>query len=259
MHGSQLRRQGWWARSYATSAPLTMVSFFWVYNSSSGNFTLSFGGQTTGNLAYNIAASGADSAQTALEGLSTIGSGNVAVTGPATVGLYKVYKVVFQAALATGLTTTLSATNVSLNGSCSAFIGVPIQASTPTYYPYYQLTLTDLKPGEILDVSHNQQVGVDTTNITTQVYSGVGLCDALTDVNTGIIICPNLSHSINQGNHYGHVTRGGMVEIQSAAATKYLTAWHGAVQAGVTAGDMMTLYTNRGPLCVTRWTPPGLK
>lgn len=43
-----------------------------------GTFTLSFDGQVTGNLAYNAAAA---TIQSALEGLSTIGSGNVTVTG----------------------------------------------------------------------------------------------------------------------------------------------------------------------------------
>lgn len=45
-----------------------------------GNFTLTYGGQTTGNIAWNAAAS---AVQTALAALSTIGSGNVSVTGSA--------------------------------------------------------------------------------------------------------------------------------------------------------------------------------
>ena len=43
----------------------------------SGTFTITFGGQTTGALAWNAAAS---EVQTALEGLSTIGTGNIVVT-----------------------------------------------------------------------------------------------------------------------------------------------------------------------------------
>lgn len=43
-----------------------------------GTFTLSFGGQTTSGIAYNATAS---TIQTALTGLSTIGSGNATVTG----------------------------------------------------------------------------------------------------------------------------------------------------------------------------------
>lgn len=43
-----------------------------------GTFTVTFESQTTGNLAFNITAS---ALQTALEGLSSIGAGNVSVTG----------------------------------------------------------------------------------------------------------------------------------------------------------------------------------
>lgn len=43
-----------------------------------GTYTLSFNGQTTSGIAYNASAS---AIQTALQGLSTIGSGKVAVTG----------------------------------------------------------------------------------------------------------------------------------------------------------------------------------
>lgn len=46
----------------------------------SGNFTLTFAGQTTANIAYNASAA---TVQAALEGLSNIGVGDVAVTGSA--------------------------------------------------------------------------------------------------------------------------------------------------------------------------------
>jgi hypothetical protein len=45
-----------------------------------GNFTLTFRGATTGNIAYNATAS---AVKTALEGLSTVGTGNVDVAGTA--------------------------------------------------------------------------------------------------------------------------------------------------------------------------------
>jgi len=45
-----------------------------------GTFTLSFGGQTTSGIAYNAAAA---TVEAALEALSTIGAGNVRVTGSA--------------------------------------------------------------------------------------------------------------------------------------------------------------------------------
>ncbi|MFH1302325.1 MAG: hypothetical protein ABIK07_14790 [Planctomycetota bacterium] len=49
-------------------------------SASGGTFTASFGGQTTGPIAFDASAG---TFQTALEGLSTIGVGNVSVTGPA--------------------------------------------------------------------------------------------------------------------------------------------------------------------------------
>lgn len=57
-----------------------------------GTFTVSFGGYTTGNQAYDVSAL---SLQSALAGLASIGSGNVAVTSAA-----GVYTVTFQGALA---------------------------------------------------------------------------------------------------------------------------------------------------------------
>ena len=54
-----------------------------LVRASAGTFTLTFGGQTTGSLAWNISAA---ALQTALGGLSSIGSGNVAVNQSPTVG-----------------------------------------------------------------------------------------------------------------------------------------------------------------------------
>ncbi len=45
-----------------------------------GTFTLSFGGQTTGNIAYNASAA---TVETAFEALSSVGSGNCTVSGSA--------------------------------------------------------------------------------------------------------------------------------------------------------------------------------
>ena len=51
-----------------------------ISGSPSGNFTLTYLGQTTGSIAYNATAA---TVQTALAALSTVGSGNVSVTGSA--------------------------------------------------------------------------------------------------------------------------------------------------------------------------------
>jgi RHS repeat-associated protein len=64
---------------------------------SGGTFTLSFGGQTTGTLAYDASAA---TVQTALQGLSTIGSGNVAVTKTQDTMSAQVWQVTFQGSLA---------------------------------------------------------------------------------------------------------------------------------------------------------------
>lgn len=70
-----------------------------------GTFTLSFGGQTTSGLSYTATST---AVQTALEGLSTIGSGNVAVSGSAG-GPYSVV-------LDGDLVGTLSASGTGLTG-----------------------------------------------------------------------------------------------------------------------------------------------
>ncbi|WP_324666443.1 Phage major capsid protein [Mycobacterium canetti] len=62
-------------------APVNEVQTVTISGSpTGGTFTLAFRGATTGNIAYNAAAA---TVQTALEGLSTIGAGNVAVSGSA--------------------------------------------------------------------------------------------------------------------------------------------------------------------------------
>lgn len=60
----------------------------------SGTFTLTLDGQTTGAITYGASIAG--DIQTALEALSTIGSGNIAVTGPVS----NVYTLTFRAAKA---------------------------------------------------------------------------------------------------------------------------------------------------------------
>lgn len=75
---------------------------------SAGNFTLTYKGQTTGNITYNAASS---AVQTALQGLSTIGAGNATVSGSAG----GPYTVTFASALATD-TTALTGNGAGLTG-----------------------------------------------------------------------------------------------------------------------------------------------
>lgn len=80
----------------------------------SGTFTLTYGGQTTSGLAYNATEA---TVQSALEGLTTIGAGNVAVTGSAG----GPYTVRFQAALINNLA-SLTANFGSLTTPANASI-----------------------------------------------------------------------------------------------------------------------------------------
>jgi hypothetical protein len=81
-----------------------------------GTFTLSLGGATTAALAYNAPTA---TVQTALQGLSTIGSGNVTVTGTAGT----TYTCTFAGTLANQDVATMTAVG-SLTGGTSPTVGV---------------------------------------------------------------------------------------------------------------------------------------
>lgn len=75
-----------------------------------GNFTLSYGGNTTGNLAFNANAA---TIQSALAGLASVGAGNVTVTGTAATTTAASNLVVLFTGPAAG-SSTLTGTRVSL-------------------------------------------------------------------------------------------------------------------------------------------------
>lgn len=81
-----------------------------------GTFTLTLSGQTTAAIAYNAAAS---AVQSAIAALSTVGSGNVAVSGSAG----GPYTVTFQGSLAHTNVAQMTATS-SLTGGSSPAVGV---------------------------------------------------------------------------------------------------------------------------------------
>jgi hypothetical protein len=74
-----------------------------------GTFTLTFGGQTTSALAFNASPA---AVQTALQALSTIGAGNVTVTGVAGTS----YVLTFSGQLGSALETGVTGTATSLTG-----------------------------------------------------------------------------------------------------------------------------------------------
>lgn len=104
-------------------------------NATGGTFTLSFQGQTTAAIPYNAASSAVD---TALEALSTIGTGNVVVTGSAG----GPYLVTFAGDLAEQALPALTANGASLTGS-SPTIAVtettPGVDPTPTIFEVIEL------------------------------------------------------------------------------------------------------------------------
>ncbi|OBK14084.1 hypothetical protein [Mycobacterium asiaticum] len=89
-----------------------------------GTFTATFKGQTTGAVAENATAS---TLQTALEGLSTIGAGNVAVSGSAG----GPYTIKFQGALASTDVPLLTTDASSLTGGASTAV---VTTPTPAHY-----------------------------------------------------------------------------------------------------------------------------
>lgn len=83
-----------------------------------GTFTLTYAGQTTGAIAYNATAA---TVQAALEALSNVGTGNVAVTGGPGPGTP--YVVTFQGALGHTNVAIMTATG-SLTGGASPAVGI---------------------------------------------------------------------------------------------------------------------------------------
>lgn len=119
----------------AFTTPFTLTGVDPVYTlslgaPSAGTFTLSFNGQTTAGIAYNATAS---AIQTALTGLSSVGSGNATVTGTGP------FTITLQGALAgtvlplTGSGTGLTGGTFSLTETSSGvsfYEDVPIQPGT---------------------------------------------------------------------------------------------------------------------------------
>lgn len=84
-----------------------------------GTFTLSFGGQTTTGIAYNAAPT---AVQSALAALSTIGTGNVTVTGSAG----GPYTVTFKGALGNRQIPAMTASSSGLTGGTSPTVTVAV-------------------------------------------------------------------------------------------------------------------------------------
>lgn len=113
--------QAWdYTASFVVQAEVDDVQTVTISGSpTGGNFTLTFGGQTTANIAFNAAAS---AVQSALQALSSIGANNATVTGPAG----GPWIVDFTGTLGYAAQTLMTANSAGLTGGSSP-------AATPTH------------------------------------------------------------------------------------------------------------------------------
>ena len=134
----------------------------------SGNFKLTFGANTTSALAYNVSTA---ALQTALEGLASIGSGNVTVTGVA--GQY--YVIEFIGSLAGANQSLISGVSVDMLDS----IGIPCQVNVASIQDgatnVNEMQLITLAQKPIAQATLSTEITPAGTTVTvTQAQSGDG-------------------------------------------------------------------------------------
>lgn len=112
---------------FASGLGTNEVQIVTLANATGGTFTLTYAGQTTSALNYNATAS---AVQTALRALSTIGAGNVTVSGSGG----GPYTVTFTGALANTNVAALTADGTSLTGSTpTVTVSTGTQGASRTY------------------------------------------------------------------------------------------------------------------------------
>lgn len=119
----------------------------WTLNAGSGTFTLTYGAQTTTTIAISASAA---VVQAALEALSTIGAGSVAVTGT-----YPNYIVTFKGAQSTGTALTGAGTGLTVTSTAATNARRWTMIITPSAYDTQQ-TFT-LEKGQLGIASYGQQ------------------------------------------------------------------------------------------------------
>lgn len=107
-------------------------------NITAGTFTITFGGQTTAPIAHDATAA---TVQAALEALSTIGTGNIAVTG-GPIGTTPL-TLTFQNALGNTNVAQVTVDVTSLTGTITVATATAGSAGTPGTYDSVDLTLTN--------------------------------------------------------------------------------------------------------------------
>jgi PKD repeat protein len=134
-----------------------------------GIFTLTVGNQTTGNIAYNASA---DTVKGDLEGLSTVGSGNVSVTdGPAG---SRSYTITFIGNRANGVVSPLSADGTNLTSS-SPISSIALTGGHNEFLcDQYWVFLYNVQTGATTLVSHAaSDQGTGYSSLTTDGTNGI--------------------------------------------------------------------------------------
>lgn len=130
-------------RAQSTGAIIDNLQIVTLGTQSSGNFKLTYKGQQTANIAYNAAASGGSSVQSALALLSTIPAGTVTVTGSAG----GPYSIIFGGSLSQD-TTALTADFSGLGTPGNASLNTTAQSSNQFTH---DMALKAAKPNAFAD------------------------------------------------------------------------------------------------------------
>jgi RHS repeat-associated protein len=130
-----------------------------------GTFTLTFSGQTTAAIAYNVSAA---AVQSALQALSAIGAGNVQVSGAAG-GPWQVH---FAGALAGANVPDLSGNGAGLTGGTSPAVAVSAQQDTYAYDALGEVLTTTDRNGNVHTDSYDV-LGRLTSDAVTTLGAGV--------------------------------------------------------------------------------------
>lgn len=182
---------------------------------SGGTFTLTYSGQTTGNIAYNASAA---TVQTALEALSNIGSGDVTVTGSA-----PIWGVEFTGALAATDVSLMTGNGANLTGG-SGTITVTQAAASP------------LNEKQTVTLSEGVTGGTFTLTYSGQTTGNISYAAAASTVETALEALSNIDAVAVTGSSGGPWE----VEFQGSLAATNVALMSGD-GANLTGDDSQTL------------------
>ena len=137
--------QGNYATWSGANSYTPFLAFGGCGNSTGGTFTISYGGYTTAGQAYNVALA---TLQTALQGLTSIGSNNVTVTGVP--GEY--YFLTFVGALAAQPITQVTGSALNLTPTSNLNISTLVAGTVSPAVNCVQMVIPTLNPVVLVDV-----------------------------------------------------------------------------------------------------------